>query len=444
LPSRAHWSASDSPDMNHAGSESIRLVCVELMCEVQTRGGSFTRLIPEAQARVSVSERAQLQAWCYGLARYAGELSGLVNQLVDKPLKKKDLDVQWLLQLGIFQLKYTHTRSHAAVDETVKTVKLLKKPWAKALVNGVLRNYQRQRDEIETRLSKPEKYSHPQWLLERLQADWGNEWVEICEQNNKQGPMTLRVNTQRLSAAQYQVLLREAGIKASLFEEAPQAVKLSTPQPTNNLPGFGKGDVSVQDAAAQLAAAYMIQYAKKGGRVLDACAAPGGKTAHLLETNHFSEVVAIDVDSKRLGRVSETMERLGLADKVSLEAADASDVDAWWDGEFYDAVLLDAPCSGTGVIRRHPDIKLLRRPTDIPALVETQQKLMDALWATIADDGLMLYATCSVLKSENEKQVEKFLSRTPNARLFDNSRQILPGQGDMDGFFYAPLRKVAG
>jgi len=329
------------------------------------------------------------------------------------------------------------------VNETVKIVKLVKKPWAKGLVNAVLRNYQRQQSDIEARLTSPEKYSHPQWMLERLKADWGDGWQAICEQNNKQGPMTLRVNSQRFSTEQYLDLLHKAGMEASIVEGAAHAITLNSPQPVDKLPGFIDGYISVQDAAAQLAAGYMVKYAKHGGRALDACAAPGGKTAHMMETEHFSHVVALDVDSDRLNRVSETMERLGFTDSITLKAANASAVDEWWDGDPFDAVLLDAPCSGTGVIRRHPDIKLLRRPTDIPALVETQKQLIDALWRTVGVDGVLLYATCSILKRENEAQVEQFLERTPDAKMLEDWHQILPGQNDMDGFFYAPLKKVA-
>lgn len=427
--------------MNTEKSENIRLVCVQLMCEMLTRGGSLTRLLPAAQQRVAESDKSQLQAWCYGFARYSGELAGLVDQLIDKPLKKKDLDIYLLLQLGVFQLRHTNTKPHAAVDETVKVVKRLKKPWAKGLINAVLRNYQRQREELESRLSEPQRLNHPQWLLERFKADWPTSWESICAGNNEQGPMTLRVNSKRHSRDDYLQQLQERGMQASTVVDAPEALQLIDAVPVSELPGFAEGDVSVQDAAAQLAAAQLILHAPNGGRLLDACAAPGGKTAHSLELGHFSNVLALDQDPERLKRVEETLLRLGLSSKVNTKAADACALEDWWDDVPFDAILLDAPCSGTGVIRRHPDIKILRRPTDIATLIELQGQLLDALWRTLAGGGVLLYATCSTLKKENEEQIHAFLQRTPDASLAVDCRQILPSINGMDGFFYAPLLK---
>ena len=427
--------------MNIEKTETIRLVCVQLMNELHTRGGSLTRLLPIAQSRVAETDRSQLQAWCYGFARYSGELAGLVDQLIDKPLKKKDHDIYLLLQLGVFQLRHTNTAPHAAVDETVKVVKRLKKPWAKGLINAVLRNYQRQREELETKLSEPQRFNHPQWLMERFKSDWPTSWQQLCAANNEQGPMTLRVNTQRHTRDEYLQLLQEREMQAITIDDAPEALQLVEAVPVSELPGFTDGDVSVQDAAAQLAAAQLILHAPQGGRLLDACAAPGGKTAHSLELGHFSEVVALDQDSERLERVAETLSRLGLSENVHTKTADARAIEEWWDDVPIDAILLDAPCSGTGVIRRHPDIKLLRRPTDIATLVEIQSQLLDALWQTLAQGGVLLYATCSTLKKENEEQVHAFLERTPDASLAVECRQILPTIDGMDGFFYAPLIK---
>lgn len=429
--------------MSAQATENIRLVCIQLMLELQTRGGSLTRLLPVAQSRVAESERSQLQAWSYGFARYTRELEGLVDQLISKPLKKKDLDIYLLLQFGIFQLRHTSTAEHAAVDECVKLVKRFKKPWAKGLVNAVLRNYQRRVEELEENLNDSQKHNHPQWLIERFRADWPEQWQAICAANNVQGPMTLRVNTQRQSTSDYRQRLAEQDMSAVLIDDVPEALQLEQAVPVHQLPGFKAGDVSIQDAAAQMCAKKLMTFAPSGGRLLDACAAPGGKTAHILELQHFSEVIALDQDAERLDRVQETLDRLSLNQSATLKAADASLLDAWWDGTQFDAILLDAPCSGTGVIRRHPDIKLLRRPTDIPVLMSVQARLLDELWRTLSVNGVLLYATCSILKRENEEQVLSFLDRTPDASAAADFQQLLPGENGMDGFFYAPLVKGA-
>ena len=422
----------------------LRLACVQLIQQLLSGGGSMTRLLPEAQLRVVEREQAQLQAWAYGFARFSGELSGLVDQLLDKPLKKKDQDVYLLMQLGVFQLRHTPTSAHAAVDETVKVVKQLKKPWARGLINAVLRNYQRRADELESALTDVQRVSHPQWLLSRLQNDWPEQWQTICEQNNTQGPMTLRVNQRRGTAEAYRQRLSAAGIEAHSVPGAPEALRLDSPVPVSQLPGFESGEVSVQDAAAQLAAGYLTRYSAPGARLLDACSAPGGKTAHALEQGGFSQVVALDQDAGRLERVAGTLERLGLSEGCQLQAVDAIDLAQWWDEVPFDAILLDAPCSGTGVIRRHPDIKLLRRDSDIETLAALQGALLDSLWLTLKPGGLLLYATCSVLKRENEQQIGAFLARTADAVALEEARQILPGEQGMDGFFYAPIRKRAG
>ncbi|NND90595.1 MAG: 16S rRNA (cytosine(967)-C(5))-methyltransferase RsmB [Granulosicoccus sp.] len=423
------------------GHTSLRLACVRLVQQLLSNGGSLTRLLPEAQARVEPREQAQLQAWCYGFARHSGELAGIVDQLLDKPLKAKDLDVYLLMQLGILQLRHTPISAHAAVDETVKVARQLKKPWARALVNAVLRQYQRRADELEAALSDAQRLSHPQWLLARLQGDWPEHWETICQQNNERAPMTLRVNCRQGTTQDYLQRLRAAGHAAQQVPQLPQAVQLEQPAGVQLLPGFETGAVSVQDAAAQLAAGYLTRHARRDGRLLDACAAPGGKMAHALELGHFAEVLALDHDPQRLQRVADNLSRLKLTGNSRLQAADAAELALWWDGVPYDAVLLDAPCSGTGVIRRHPDIKLLRRESDIQTLVAAQSRLLDSLWRTVAAEGVLLYATCSVLKCENDTQIESFLARTDDAALLDATWQILPGDGGMDGFFYAALGK---
>jgi 16S rRNA (cytosine967-C5)-methyltransferase len=413
------------------------------MQDLQTGKGSLTRLLPVAQSQVAQSEKAQLQAWCFGLCRWTHQLAGIADQLLDKPLKAKDLDVYLLVQLGIFQLMHTPIASHAAVDETVKVTRKLKKPWARAVVNALLRNFIRRRTELESGLSEAAEFSHPPWLLKQIKADWPQQWQSVCRSNNLQGPMTLRVNHALTNLREYAEKLSSLDMSFHTVSDAPHALILENAVNVFDLPGFDGGEVSVQDAAAQLASHQLTAYVAQGGRLVDACAAPGGKTAHVLEMGHFSSVLALDKDSERLARVRENITRLKLSQAVELICCDARELGGWWDGIQNDAVLLDAPCSGTGVIRRHPDIKLLRRPSDIKNLVKLQADLMDSLWQTLRPGGVMLYATCSVLKAENQEQVQAFLQRTEDAELINPVLQILPGENQMDGFFYAPLRKTS-
>ena len=422
---------------------NLRYQCLQLMVQMQRKGGSLSRLLPEAMLRVAPTEQAQLQAWTYGWCRWSHELGALIDPLLSKPMKAKDLDVYLLLQLGVFQLRHTPTQAHAAVDETVKVVKRLKKPWARGVINGVLRNYQRQTESLQSALNDNDSglHSHPPWLLARLQRDWPEKWQQICAANNTQAPMCLRVNQRIGTAEQYQQRLSDVNVSSQTLDALPQALLLDAPVPVDKLPGFAQGDVSVQDAAAQIACHLLCQHVPQGGRLLDACAAPGGKSAHAAESGWFSHITALDSDDVRLESVAQTLSRLNLANLFTLTHADASALSQWWDNTAFDAVLLDAPCSGTGVIRRHPDIKLLRRESDIANLVGVQHRLLDALWQTVAAQGVLVYATCSVLKDENENQVEAFLSRTSDARLLDKPWQIFPGEESKDGFFYAAMRK---
>lgn len=421
---------------------NLRYQTLQLMYQLQGRGGSLTRLLPDAQQRVSSGEQPQLQAWIFGWCRWAHELQALVDQLLEKPLKAKDRDVYLLMQLGVFQLRHTPTAAYAAVDETVKVIERLKKTWARGLVNAVLRNYQRQTESLNSALPTSGRFSHPDWLLQRFQKDWPTRWETICDANNLQAPMCLRVNARNGSLVDYHKRLLDAGISASRVNKMPQALLLESPVAVTTLPGFAQGHVSVQDAAAQLANLLMSKLVPAGGRLLDACAAPGGKSAHAAESGLFSSITAIDHDEDRLDRVSETLVRLELQDSVNVIHADATEVDQWWDGAAFDMVLLDAPCSGSGVIRRHPDIKLLRRDSDIASLVEMQRRLLDSLWQTLGANGVLLYATCSTLKDENEHQVSTFLQRTSDAQLAGKMQQIFPGDQSMDGFFYAAIRKL--
>jgi 16S rRNA (cytosine967-C5)-methyltransferase len=382
--------------------------------------------------------------------------------LLDKPLQRKNRDLHFLLLTALFQLSKTDIARHGVVSETVNLVNVIKKKWAKGLVNGVLRNYLRQADELGKRIthSATAETSHPKWLLEILQTAWPQDWHRITEENNKQAPMSLRVNCLRNSRDKYLDMLKAANINCSSSEVAASGIILETPCSVEKLPGFNDGLVSVQDIAPQLAAGLLDL--KVGQHVLDACAAPGGKTAHILESSagklelHILEssagkleLTALELDPLRLQRISQNIKRLG--HDVEVIEGDACNPESWWSGQKYDRILLDAPCSGSGVIRRHPDIKLLRRASDIERLAAQQRELLQALWPLLNTGGKLLYATCSILPQENEDVIHDFLEQEETATElnidvhYGQSRQhgiqILPGEHNMDGFFYACLQK---
>lgn len=390
-----------------------------------------------------------LQELCFGTCRQYFLLRGLFTALVNKPLKTKDLDLQSLILVGLYQLRELATAEHAAVNETVAAVNAMGKPWARGLVNGVLRNYQRQREALEAGLSADARHAHPPWLARRLRQQWPDQAEQILAHGNTRPPMTLRSNRARIARADLQARLSGAGFECFPGKYALTSLYLVSPVAVAGLPGFGDGDFSVQDEASQLVPSLLQLEA--GQRVLDACAAPGGKTCHILESEQsLAEVVAVDESSKRLARVAENLQRLGL--QATLLAADARDTAAWWDGQPFDRILLDAPCSATGVIRRHPDIKLLRQETDIERLAALQRQLLTALWPCLARGGRLLYTTCSLLRDENEASVGAFLEATADAKYeritadwgveCRYGRQLLTGDATAsDGFYFALLRK---
>jgi 16S rRNA (cytosine967-C5)-methyltransferase len=396
-------------------------------------------------------DRPLAQAMAYGVLRWYWQLDWLLSQLLQTSLKKRDVDIQACLLLGLYQLMEMRIPDHAAVAETVKLASQLKKVWAKNLINGVLRNFLRQR---ETLLSSMQQHAvartaHPLWLLTQLQQDWPQHWEAITAANNANPPMTLRVNTTQYARSTYLARLTESGISATAASHTEAGLTLTEPVGVERLPGFAQGAVSVQDAAAQLAA--QLLNTQPGERVLDACAAPGGKTAHIMERQpRLAELVALDVSPERLQRVDENLMRLGL--NATTLAGDASQPSSWWDQQAFDRILLDAPCSASGVIRRHPDIKLLRRADDLSQLVMAQAQILNALWPLLKSGGMLLYATCSVLQQENSQQIQRFLATQADARLVTISaawghelqagRQILPGEDGMDGFFYACILKA--
>lgn len=428
-----------------------RTAAVQVLASVFASGRSLNAALGTALERVETArDRAFAQDLCYGVLRWAPRLEGIAQRLIERPLRRRDTDIYCLVLLGLYQLIYTRVPPHAAVTETVKTADRLGKGWARGMINAVLRRFQREDEVILAEVDAREAaaFAHPEWLLERIKGAWPADWQRIVRANNEHPPMWLRVNALRCSRAQYLTELEGAGIAAAAGAAGAAAILLRDPVDVHRLPGFDDGRVSIQDGAAQLAAELLDLQA--GQYVLDACAAPGGKTAHILEMQPGLEgLVAVDSDAQRLRRVRETLDRLHLA--AQLVAADASEPSGWWERRPFDRILLDVPCSATGVIRRHPDIKRLRRPEDVDGLVARQRDLLEAAWSMLADGGMLLYSTCSIIPDENGDQIAGFLESHPEAtergieaawgRPVRAGRQILPGEDGMDGFYYARLVK---
>ncbi|MDH1259455.1 MULTISPECIES: 16S rRNA (cytosine(967)-C(5))-methyltransferase RsmB [Pseudomonas] len=429
-----------------------RLAAAKALAAVLSGKASLNSSLPTQLDKVEDRDRGFTQDLAFGTARWQPRLSALAEKLLQKPFKAADADVEALLLVGLYQLLYTRVPAHAAIGETVGCADKLKKPWAKGLLNAVLRNAQRESETIFAELERDPvvRTAHPRWLQKSLKAFWPEQWEAICAANNAHPPMILRVNRRHHSRDAYLALLGEAGIAAKPCVYSRDGIVLEAAADVRSLPRFAEGWISVQDEAAQLAA-DLLDLAP-GQRVLDACCAPGGKTCHILEAEPaLAGVVAVDLEAKRLVRVKENLERLGL--DAELIAADGRDIDKWWDGKPFQRILLDAPCSATGVIRRHPDIKLTRQPDDIVALAQLQGELLDAMWKTLEVGGILLYATCSTLPTENTEVIAAFLERTPGARELDlataagikqpHGRQLLAQQGGHDGFYYAKLIKIA-
>lgn len=429
-----------------------RLAAAKALAAVLSGKASLNSSLPTQLDKVEDRDRGFTQDLAFGTARWQPRLSALAEKLLQKPFKAADADVEALLLVGLYQLLYTRVPPHAAIGETVGCADKLKKPWAKGLLNAVLRNAQREHEAIFAELERDPvvRTAHPRWLQKSLKAFWPEQWEAICEANNAHPPMILRVNRRHHSRDAYLGLLTESGIAAQPCTFSRDGIILDAAADVRSLPGFAEGWISVQDEAAQLAA-DLLDLAP-GQRVLDACCAPGGKTCHILEAEPaLAGVVAVDLEAKRLVRVKENLERLGL--NAELIAADGRDTAAWWDGKPFQRILLDAPCSATGVIRRHPDIKLTRQADDIAALAQLQGELLDAMWKTLEVGGILLYATCSTLPTENTEVIAAFLERTPGARELDlataagikqpHGRQLLARQGGHDGFYYAKLIKIA-
>lgn len=391
-------------------------------------------------------DRALVEAICFAALRQRARYDAALAAWLAKPLAARDRPLRALLHAGFAQLDPLALPAHAAVAATVEAARALGRTHQAGLVNALLRRAQR-----EGLPAADPVAAWPDWLRMRLQADWPDDVDAIVAASAAPAPLWLRVNRRQGDRDAYAARLGEAGIEAAAPEGLADALRLAEAVPVAALPGFAEGAVSVQDGAAQQVADVLAP--APGARVLDACAAPGGKAAHLLERDPSLRLTALDVDAARLGRVHETLDRLGLAAGARLQVADATAPAQWWNGDRFDAILLDAPCSATGIVRRQPDVLLHRRARDIEALAALQARLLDALWPTLAPGGVLVYATCSILRDENARQVAVFLARTPDARAEDPGdrcgrgdgpgRQRLPGDGGMDGFFLARLRRAA-
>jgi 16S rRNA (cytosine967-C5)-methyltransferase len=433
---------------------NARVAAAKVLRDVIDSGESLTKALPKGLCLVSdTKQHALVQELSYGVLRWLPRLDAIATLLLEKPLRSRDRDIYCLLLVGFYQLIYLRVPDHAAISETVAAARQLKKDWATKLINAVLRNLQRNTEQIIHKADAHEsaRLAHPEWLLNILKNDWPEHWQGVVAANNCYPPMTLRVNEIKISRNQYLDKLAKIECKAQPSAFTQQGIDLNIPMDVKKLPGFEAGEISVQDAAAQQATALLEL--KPQQRVLDVCAAPGGKTAHILETEpQLKELVAIEIDARRHIKLRENLTRLGL--EATLVNGDATQVKSWWDGQLFDRILLDAPCSATGVIRRHPDIKTLRQPEDIKQVCETQKMLLNAVWPLLKPSGILLYVTCSVLSQENEQQISEFLHRHSAAKckrievnwgqMMRYGRQILPGSDNMDGFYFACLEKIVG
>ena len=421
--------------------QHIQLAAGQIVQQVLVDGRNLNQVLDESLRRKSVwtpQQRAALQDLSYGTLRFYGQLRAMLELLLHKPLS--DQRIYYVLLVALYQLEYSKAAQHAVVDHAVRAAQMLN-PKISGLANAILRNFLRSRETLleQAKQRAEGKYNYPQWWIDELQAQYGERSAAILEAGNRHPPLTLRVNRRRVTLDQYAAILEQQEIPAHRI--APDALQLDKPVGVDKLPGFFDGLASVQDAGAQYAA--LLLDAQDGMRVLDACAAPGGKTAHILECAEV-EMVAVDKDEQRLQRVAQNLQRLDL--KAQLLTGDAAAPESWWDGRAFQRILADVPCSASGVVRRHPDIKWLRRRADIAGFAEQQLAILQALWPLLEQDGKLLYATCSVFRQENEQVIAAFLAQQPDARrlppnLPDNG-QLLPDD-QHDGFFYALLHKTA-
>ncbi|OUU80371.1 MAG: 16S rRNA (cytosine(967)-C(5))-methyltransferase [Gammaproteobacteria bacterium TMED78] len=397
-------------------------------------------------SHLSIRNNSLFRSLSYGMMRWHHRLNWQVDKLVTKKINPRDKKLKSLLRLGLFQLQFTRIPDHASVSETVNAAEILGIKKTKGLVNAVLRRFLREGKALERPMQENIQAvtSHPRWMINIIKNDWPNHWQQILEANNSLPPMWIRVNKRKVIFDDYLKILDKNNIDYEYTIEN-DLLKLKNPIPMRSLPKYNEGWVSIQDASSQLSVEYLK--IKNGDRILDACAAPGGKSSHILELNqNVDELVSVDINNNRLKVMRENLNRLG--HRHAIVAGDSLSPSKWWDGKHFQKILLDAPCSSLGVIRRHPDIKVLRTPKDIENILYIQDKLLHSLWPLLETKGNILYTTCSIIKKENEDMVSNFVKNTPDAtfdeELFggEKFRQILPGENDMDGFFYSSIKKV--
>lgn len=430
--------------MTMKNTYNLRSIAAKAIGQVLDQGQSLSTVLPGLQKSIADKDRALLQELCFGTLRVLPQLEWCLQQLMAKPLTGKQRPLHYLMMVGLYQMLHTRIPAHAILAETVEGAVALKRPQLKGLVNGVLRQFQRQQVELLQRMENNDsRFLHPSWLLKRLKQAYPDQWQQIVEANNQRPPMWLRVNRQHHSRDAYLALLAQADIEAFPHPDYGDALRLATPCAVTSLPGFEQGWVTVQDASAQ--GSVDLLDPQDGETILDLCCAPGGKTTHILEAAPKAHVLAVDVDKQRLVRVNENLQRLGLHAQV--KQGDGREPHIWAAGLTFDKILLDAPCSATGVIRRHPDIKWLRRDSDIAELARLQAEILEAIWPYLKPQGVLVYATCSILPDENSQQILSFLALHTDARLVETGdiaqpgKQNLPDAQSGDGFYYAKLIK---
>lgn len=441
---------------------NTRTIAAKIITEMLADKKNLSKLLSQQPTNIiEARDWAFVQQLCYGVARWYYQLKFIADKLLQKKPTEKDRDIFVLILIGLYQLLHLQIKPHAALNETVNAARELKKDWAVGLINGVLRNFLRRQEELLKLANHDEeaKYSHPQWLINEIKANWSAQYHDIIQQNNEHPPMGLRVNQRIITRDEYYKKLLSLGVAATIYPFNQTGLVLAHPCRVEDLPGFANGEVSVQDCGAQFAAPWLDLQPQQ--RVLDACAAPGGKTAHILEQQpQLAEMVAFDIDPERLKKVKDNLKRLNLS--ATVFCADVTKPDKWWNEVLYDRILLDAPCSASGVIRRNADIKILRLPQDINQFATQQLQMLQGLWSLLQPNGKLLYVTCSIFKQENDQVIEKFLSITKNAAIakqviaathhgvslqIDGSiatkfgRQLLPSEMH-DGFYYTLLEKI--